>query len=241
MRNDGERFCVGGGILCRCFDGRAGVAQNVSPAMYSGMQWRLIGPFRGGRTVSVSGVPGRRNHVTSLERWMAACGRPQCRGYVGAAVRRATDCVDRRSGRGALESAGDLCGHGRVGYSHRPVFGRWGLQSADGGKTWTNVGLRETRQISRIVVDPKNADVVYVGALGHAYGPNPERGVYKSTDGGKTWTHVLDQGPEIGVSDLAMAAGNPETLFAGTWQAHRPPWSVYAPLEGGKSGMFPHH
>ena len=80
-------------------------------------------------------------------------------------------------------------------------------KSSDGGKTWTNVGLRDTRQISRIVVDPKNADVVYVGALGHAYGPNPERGVYKSADGGKTWAHVLDQGPEIGVSDLAIAAG----------------------------------
>ncbi len=70
-----------------------------------------------------------------------------------------------------------------------------------------NVGLRETRQISRIVVDPKNADVVYVGALGHAYGPNPERGVYKSTDGGKTWAHVLDQGPEIGVSDSGDGDG----------------------------------
>ena len=111
-------------------------------------------------------------------------------------------------------------------------------KSNDGGKTWSNVGLRETRQISRIVVDPKNADVVYVGALGHAYGPNPERGVYKSSDGGKTWAHVLDQGPEIGVSDLAIATGSPSTLFAGTWQAHRPPWSTYAPLQGPGGGLF---
>jgi photosystem II stability/assembly factor-like uncharacterized protein len=111
-------------------------------------------------------------------------------------------------------------------------------KSTDGGKTWANLGLRETRQISRIVVDPKNADIVYVGALGHAYGPNPERGVYKSTDGGKTWAHVFDKGPEIGVSDLAMAAGKPATLFAGTWQAHRPPWSTYAPLESGPGGLY---
>jgi photosystem II stability/assembly factor-like uncharacterized protein len=111
-------------------------------------------------------------------------------------------------------------------------------KSSDGGKTWVNVGLKDSRQISRIVVDPKNADVVYVGALGHAYGPNPERGVYKSTDGGKSWTHILDKGPEIGVSDLAMATGSPGTLFAGTWQAHRPPWSTYAPLEGPGGGLF---
>ena len=111
-------------------------------------------------------------------------------------------------------------------------------KSADGGKTWTNAGLHETRQISRIVVDPRNADIVYVGALGHAYGPNPERGVYKSTDGGKTWSHVLDQGPEIGVSDLAIASGAPQILYAGTWQAHRPPWSTYAPINGGHGGIF---
>ena len=111
-------------------------------------------------------------------------------------------------------------------------------RSADGGKTWMNVGLRDTRQISRIVVNPGNPDVVYVGALGHAYGPNPERGVYKSTDGGKTWSHVFDHGAEVGVSDLAMADAKPDTLFAGVWSAHRPPWSTYAPLEGGKSGLY---
>jgi photosystem II stability/assembly factor-like uncharacterized protein len=111
-------------------------------------------------------------------------------------------------------------------------------KSVDGGKTWSHLGLAETRQISRIVVDPQNADVVYVGALGHAYGANPERGVYKSTDGGKTWSHALDLGPDIGVSDLAIAAGNPQVLFAGTWQAHRPPWSTYAPISGGHGGIF---
>ncbi len=75
-------------------------------------------------------------------------------------------------------------------------------------------------------------DVVYVGALGHAYGPNDERGVFKSTDGGATWTRVLDKGPNVGVSDLAIAAAKPNILFAGTWNAHRPPWSTYAPLQG---------
>ena len=80
-------------------------------------------------------------------------------------------------------------------------------KSVDGGRTWMHVGLEDTRQISRIVVDPQNADVVYVGALGHAYGPNEQRGVYKSIDGGTHWTKVLDQGPEIGISDLAICSG----------------------------------
>ena len=88
------------------------------------------------------------------------------------------------------------------------------------------------------MVDPHNADIVYVGALGHAYGPNQERGVYKSVDGGNTWTHVLDKGPAIGVSDLAMATGSPNILFAGTWNAHRPPWSTYAPLPGPGGGLY---
>jgi photosystem II stability/assembly factor-like uncharacterized protein len=111
-------------------------------------------------------------------------------------------------------------------------------KSTDGGQTWTNVGLRDSRQISRIVVDPQNANIVYVGTFGHAYGPNNERGVYKSTDGGGSWTKVLDQGPDIGVSDLAIATGDPKTLFATTWQSHRPPWSTYAPLDGPGSGLF---
>jgi photosystem II stability/assembly factor-like uncharacterized protein len=111
-------------------------------------------------------------------------------------------------------------------------------KSADGGATWTHIGLEDTRQISRIVVDPRDANVVYVGALGHAYGPNEQRGVYKSTDGGTHWTKVLDVGSEIGVSDLAISSGNAQTLFAGTWHTRRPPWSTYAPIDGPGGGLY---
>jgi photosystem II stability/assembly factor-like uncharacterized protein len=111
-------------------------------------------------------------------------------------------------------------------------------KSTDAGKTWKNIGLRDTRQISKVVVDPQNADVVYVAALGHAYGPNDERGIFKSTDGGANWKRVLDKGPEIGASDLAMAAENPQVLFAGMWKTRRPPWSTYAPLGGPGSGLY---
>ncbi len=111
-------------------------------------------------------------------------------------------------------------------------------KSTDGGQTWQNMGLRETRQISRVIVDPRNANVVYVGALGHAYGPNEERGVYKSSDGGAHWMKVLDLGTDLGVSDLSIATDDPSVLFAGTWHTHRPPWSTYAPIDGPGNGIY---
>ncbi|MGA8646897.1 MAG: hypothetical protein WB628_08645 [Candidatus Sulfotelmatobacter sp.] len=111
-------------------------------------------------------------------------------------------------------------------------------KSSDGGSTWTRVGLEDARQISRIVIDPRDAKVVYVGALGHAYGPNEQRGVYKSVDGGAHWAKVLYEGPEVGISDLAICAGSPQLLFAGAWNTHRPPWSTYAPIDGPGGGLY---
>src|SRR5664279_4506490 len=213
-------------------------AQGVPAAMFSDMKWRLIGPFRGGRAAAVSGVPGNgaTYFLGSVDGgvWKTANAGvtweplfdAQPIASIGALAVAPSNPQVIYAGTGESDIRSDLASGDGV------------YKSTDGGKTWTNVGLKETRQISRIVVDPKNADVVYVGALGHAYGPNPERGVYKSTDGGKTWSHVLDKGPEIGVSDLAIAAGNPATLFAGTWQAHRPPWSTYAPLQGPGGGLY---
>lgn len=214
------------------------VAQTVSPEMFNDMQWRLIGPFRGGRVVAVSGVPGDGatyffgsvdggvwNTKNAGVTWDPLFdGQPIA--SIGALAVAPSNPAVIYAGTGESDIRSDLSSGDGV------------YKSNDGGKTWTNIGLRDSRQISRIVVDPKNADVVYVGVLGHAYGPNAERGVYKSTDGGKTWAHMLDQGPEVGVSDMAMAAGTPGMLFAGTWQAHRAPWSTYAPLQGTKGGLF---
>ena len=214
------------------------VAQSVPPELFSGMQWRLIGPFRGSRVVAVSGAPG-----DAATYFFGAVG-----GGVWKTPNAGVTWAPLFDGQpiasiGALAVAPSnaeviYAGTGESDIRTDLSSGDGVYKSTDGGKTWANVGLRDSRQISRVVVDPKNADVVYVGALGHAYGPNPERGVYKSTDGGKSWTHVLDKGPEIGVSDLAMATGNPGTLFAGTWQAHRPPWSTYAPLQGSGGGLY---
>src|SRR5271157_3197215 len=213
-------------------------AQSVPPELFNAMQWRLIGPFRGGRAVAVSGIPG--DGATYFFGSVDGGGwKTPNAGVTWVPL------FDRQpiASIGALAVAPSnpeviYAGTGESDIRSALSSGDGVYKSSDGGKTWVNVGLRDSRQISRIVVDPKNADMVYVGVLGHAYGSNAERGVYKSTDGGKTWAHVLDRGPEIGVSDLAIAAVKPEILFAGTWEAHRPPWSVYAPLEGGKSGLY---
>src|SRR5271165_6400210 len=238
MNSKVRRCSLGLAFLLFLFTSAPLVAQSVPPELFNAMQWRLIGPFRGGRAVAVSGIPGdgATYFFGSVDggvwktpnagvTWVPLFDR-QPIASIGALAVAPSNPQVIYAGTGESDIRSDLSSGDGV------------YKSTDGGKTWTNVGLRDTRQISRIVIDPKNADVVYVGALGHAYGTNPERGVYKSTDGGKTWTHVLDQGPEVGVSDLAMAAANPGTLFAGTWQAHRPPWSTYAPLQGSRSGLF---
>jgi photosystem II stability/assembly factor-like uncharacterized protein len=213
-------------------------AQTIPPALYSGLEWRLIGPFRGGRVVAVAGFPG--NSTTFYF------------GSVDGGVWRTTDAgvvwepiFDGQpvASIGALAVAPSdpkviYAGTGEVDIRSNLSSGDGVYKSTDGGRSWSNIGLRDSRQISSILVDPQNANIVYVGAFGHAYAPNRERGVYKSTDGGASWTKVLDQGPEMGVSDLAMASENPNLLFAATWRSQRPPWSTYAPLDGPGSGLF---
>ncbi len=213
-------------------------AQSVSPDLFGSLQWRLIGPFRGGRVVAVTGMPGG--------------GATFYFGSVDGGIWKTTDAgvtwtpiFDGQpiASIGALAVAPSnpnvlYAGTGESDIRADLSSGDGVYKSVDRGVTWRNIGLRDSRQISRIVVDPHNADIVYVGALGHAYGPNEERGVYKSTDGGNTWTHVLNKGPTIGVSDLAIATATPNILFAGTWNAHRPPWSTYAPLPGPGGGLY---
>ncbi|HWY54766.1 MAG TPA: hypothetical protein VNZ03_09900 [Terriglobales bacterium] len=216
----------------------AATAQTLPTDLYSGLKWRLIGPFRGGRVVAVSGIAG--NPTTFYF------------GSVGGGVWKTTDAgmvwkpifdAQPIASIGALTVAPSdpkiiYAGTGESDIRSNLSSGDGVYKSSDGGQTWTNIGLRDTRQISRIVIDPQNPNIVYVGALGHAYAPDNERGVYKSTDGGATWTKVLDQGPDIGVSDLAIAADESKLLFATTWRTRRPPWSTYGPLDGPGGGLF---
>jgi photosystem II stability/assembly factor-like uncharacterized protein len=236
------KFAIRFQYLCTtfvfCITLALATAQTIPPALYSGLDWRLIGPFRGGRVVAVAGFPG--NSTTFYF------------GSVGGGVWRTTDAgtvwepiFDGQpvASIGALAVAPSdpkiiYAGTGEADIRSNLSSGDGVYKSTDGGRSWTNIGLHDSRQISSILVDPQNANIVYVGAFGHAYAPNHERGVYKSTDGGASWTKVLDQGAEIGVSALAIAAEDPKLLFAATWRSQRPPWSTYAPLDGPGSGLF---
>src|SRR5271169_1648270 len=216
----------------------AGLAQAIPPELVGGLKWRLIGPFRGGRAVAVAGVPGDSTtfYFGSVNGgiWKTTDagvvwtpifdGQPVA--SIGALAVAPSDAKTIYAGTGESDIREDLSSGDGV------------YRSTDGGATWSHIGLEDTRQISRIVIDPQNPNVVYVGALGHAFGPNEQRGVFKSVDGGRHWTRVLDLGPEIGISDLAMSSAAPHLLFAGAWHVRRPPWSTYAPVEGPGSGLY---
>jgi hypothetical protein len=198
------------------------VAQSVPPELVNGLKWRLIGPFRGGRAVAVAGMPGDSTTFYF--------------GSVNGGIWKTTDAgvvwtpiFDGQpvASIGALAVAPSdpriiYAGTGETDIREDLSSGNGVYKSTDGGATWNHIGLEDTRQLSRIVIDPQDPNVVYVGALGHAYGPNEQRGVYKSVDGGKHWARVLGLGPEIGISDLAMCASSPRLLFAGAWRTRRP-------------------
>jgi len=218
-------------------------AQIVPQELVNGLKWRLIGPFRGGRAVAVAGVRGDSTTfyfgsvnggiwktIDAGVVWTPIFdGQPV--GSIGALAVAPSDPKTIYAGTGESDIREDLSSGNGV------------YKSTDGGTTWNHIGLEDTRQISRIVIDPQNPNVVYVGALGHAYGlnvisSNQQRGVYKSVDGGAHWARVLDLGSEIGVSDLAMSSTAPQVLFAGAWHVRRPPWSSYAPTDGPGGGLY---
>jgi photosystem II stability/assembly factor-like uncharacterized protein len=216
----------------------AAFTQNVPQELFNGLKWRMIGPFRGGRVVAVAGIPGDSAtfYFGSVDGgiwkttdagvvWTPIFDR-QPVGSIGALAIAPSNAKIIYAGTGETDIRSDL------------ASGNGMYKSVDGGENWTRIGLEETRQISRIVVDPQNPEVVYVAALGHAYGPNEQRGVYKSIDGGGHWKQVLGLGPEIGISDLAIATSSPQLLFAGAWHTHRSAWSAYAPLDGPGSGLY---
>ena len=216
----------------------AAMAQPTPSELVNGLRWRLLGPFRGGRAVAVSGVPGDSTTfyfgavdggiwktIDAGVMWTPIFdGQPVA--SIGALVVAPSDPKTIYAGTGESDIREDLS------------TGTGMYKSSDGGATWTHIGLEETRQISRIAVDPQDANIVYVGALGHAYGPNNDRGVYKSVDGGAHWARVLDLGADIGISDLAMCSSNPQLLFAGAWHTRRAAWSQYPPIDGPGAGLY---
>jgi len=200
--------------------------------LYSSMEYRLIGPFRGGRSAAVTGVPGKPNlfyfGATGGGVWRTQDGGRTWEnisdGFFGGSI-------------GAVEIAQSDPNVIYVGGGEQTVrgnvssgYGVW--KSVDAGKTWTAAGLEKSRHIPRMRVHPDNPDIVYAAVLGNIYKPTTERGVYKSTDGGQTWKKVLYANDMAGAVDLTFDPTNPRILYASTWRVQRTPYSLSSGGEG---------
>jgi photosystem II stability/assembly factor-like uncharacterized protein len=210
-------------------------AQQYDPKLYSEMRWRCIGPFRGGRTVAISGVPQQPTvfymaavnggvwKTTDIGNTWFTIFDEQASGSVGALAVAPSDPNILYVGSGEGLQRPDL------------AVGDGLYKSIDAGKTWTHLGLRDAQQITAIVVDPRNPDRLFVAVQGHPYGPNTERGIFRSLDGGKTFDKVLYKDENTGGADLVMDPGNPQVLFAALWAARVAPWEI----RSGESFVIP--
>jgi photosystem II stability/assembly factor-like uncharacterized protein len=202
---------------------------------FPGLEFRSIGPFRGGRSVAVTGVRGQPLvyyfGATGGGVWKTTDG--------GASWQNVSDKFFKTSSIGAVAVADSDANVVYVGTGETAIRGSTSshgdgvYRSTDGGATWTNVGLSDTRQIARIRIDPRNPDIAFVASQGHIWGPNDARGVYRTLDGGKTWKHVLYVDDKTGASDLAMDPTNPRILYAAFWQVYRKAWTLQSGGPGG--------
>ena len=226
-----------------CVNGQDASSGGPYPAtLLEGLQWRDVGPMRGGRSFAVAGVPSEPDtfYMGSVgggvwktendgRTWVPIADQGIPIGSIGAIAVAPSDPNIVYVGTGEPDVRAQIS------------YGIGMFKSTDAGKTWTHIGLEKTRRIGRIVVDPNNPNRVYVAALGHIYDANPERGVYRSTDGGAHWKKILVNASDpdnVGAIDLAIDPKNPRVLYASLWATRRPPWSVYAPSYMPGSGLY---
>ncbi|MEO8191977.1 MAG: glycoside hydrolase [Acidobacteriota bacterium] len=214
------------------------LASPLDPALFSEMRWRCIGPFRGGRTVGAAGIPSQPNvffmgvnnggvwKTTDAGRTWVSLFDDQPTQSVGAIALAPSnpDVIYVGSGEG-LQRPDLSTGDG--------IY-----KTTDGGKSWRHLGLRDGQQIGALVVDPGNPDRVFAAVLGHPYGPNPERGVFRSTDGGQSWEKVLYKDENTGAIGLAFDPKNPQILYADLWAARQAPWEIGASFQAPGSGLY---
>ena len=208
----------------------------VDEKLFGAMRWRQVGPFRGGRVLAVTGVPGEPTVF-----------------YFGGAsggVWKSTDTgvnwqpiFDKQpiASIGAIAVANSdhnviYVGSGEACIRGNNTYGNGVYKSVDGGKTWKNIGLKDSQHIGAVIVDPRNPNIAFVAALGHAYGPNEERGVFRTTDGGANWKKVLYKDNKTGAIDVVFDPNNANTLFASLWEVYRNPWSLNSGGPG--SGLY---
>ncbi len=208
----------------------------INQALFKALQWRGIGPYRGGRALAVTGVAGAPDtfyfgaaaggvwKTTDAGNSWKPIFDSQPMSSIGAiAVAPSNpDVIYVGTGEGALR--GDI------------TYGDGVYKTTDGGKTWRHIGLADSRQIGAVIVDPGNPDVVLVAAIGHAFGPNSERGVFRSTDGGATWSKTLYKDEHTGAIDVTFDPSNPRIVYAALWQVQRQPWNFSSGGPG--SGLY---
>ncbi|HEU4935489.1 MAG TPA: hypothetical protein VFT39_03480 [Vicinamibacterales bacterium] len=215
-----------------------GAKAPMNPSLYSGLKWRMLGPFRGGRVDAVSGVRGRPHEF-----------------YFGAVNGGVWKTID--AGRiwtpifdsqpvasiGALAVSDSepntiYVGTGESTLRDSVGYGSGMYKSVDAGKTWTHIGLENTQHIGRVAIDPKNANVVFVAAIGHLYQAHSDRGIFRTRDGGKTWQKVLFRNNDVGAVDVVIDPANSQVIYASLWNTRRPPWYTYQPSNGPGGGIF---
>ncbi len=209
------------------------VSANTDSILLNKVKFRSIGPFRGGRSAAVAGDLKYKNTFyfggTGGGVWKTIDGGSNWKnitdkffgGSIGAVAVAPSDNTVLYAGEGEPTLRGNVS----------EGFGMW--RTDDGGRNWKKIGLDDSRHIARIIIHPKNPDIVWVAAIGHLFGPNDERGIFKTIDGGKTWKKVLYVNSQTGCSDLIMEPGNPSILYAGTWRVQRTPYSLESGGDGG--------
>ena len=205
---------------------------NYDQSLYSSLKFREVGPFRGGRSCAVTGVEGNPNLFyfgsTGGGVWKTTDGGKTYEnisdGYFGGSI--GAVAVSKSDPNVIYVGGGEVTVRGNVSSG----YGIW--KSEDAGETWKSCGLPKSRHIPRIVIDPHNPDIVYAAVLGNIYKPTSERGIYKSTNGGKTWSKVLFESNHAGAVELVMDPNNPRNLYAATWRVKRTPYSLSSGGEG---------
>lgn len=207
-------------------------AANFDANQFKALQWREVGPYRGGRSAAVEGVPSQPNTyyfgsvgggvwktLDGGETWM-----PVSDGFFGGSI--GAVAVAESDPNIVYVGGGEKTVRGNVSHGD----GMW--KSMDAGKTWVNIGLKDSRQIPRVRIHPRNPDLVYAAVLGHLFAPSQERGVYRSKDGGKTWERILFANENAGAVDLILDPTNPRVIYASTWRVRRTPYSLESGGEG---------
>ncbi|MCA1611561.1 MAG: glycoside hydrolase [Acidobacteria bacterium] len=234
----GTRRAAAGLIALACIAASASAAAPPDPRLFSEMRWRCIGPFRGGRTVGAAGIPSQPNvffmgvnnggvwKTTDAGRTWAPIFDDQPTQSIGAIA--------------LAPSNPDILYVGSGEGLQRPDLstGDGIYKSTDGGKSWMHLGLEDGQQIGALLVDPGNPNRVFAAVLGHPYGPNPERGVFRSTDGGQSWEKVLYRDENTGAIALAFDPKNPQVVYADLWAARQAPWEIGASFQGPGSGLY---